>query len=99
MKFQWSIFLNNKDEQVVVRNDDYKEFVADVEAVKKDFTKKYVSATSPSSSTNMVEEQEPSEHEAYWVRLVKKEGSNQGKHFRIGKTSGKFMGFTDEPLS
>ena len=39
-KFQWSVFLNGKEEQVVIRGDDWEQFVLDVEAVKGEFLKK-----------------------------------------------------------
>jgi len=37
----------------------------------------------------------------YWVNLVKKEGENKGRHFKVckNKDCGEFLGFTTEPLS
>lgn len=92
-KFQWSLFVDGKTEQVVVRGDDYTQWVLDVEAVRSKFrihSEASVEPVEEVSSTN----------EEYWVREVKKEGPNKGKRFKVAKgKDGAFLGWTNEPLS
>lgn len=49
LKFQWSLFLHPKDEQIVIRNDDFEEWVLDIQKAKTEFygPKPVTTATAP----------------------------------------------------
>lgn len=57
--------------------------------------------TTAPSTTPQVHVEEPVEEEPkeYWVNIVKKESPNKGRHFKSEKGTGKFLGWTDEPLT
>ena len=97
-EFKYQFSKKQGEDILVVRGDEIDQVVLDLEEAKsKLFGKKtYVE---PVVSQTPSEEEVDEDTEDYWVREVKKEGPNKGKHFKVGKDSGKFMGWTTKPLT
>ena len=90
-KYQWSMFLNGKDEQVVVRGNIYFDFTLDVEAIKKAFT----SPVTDRGKINPIVNKEPVEIPLETqVRYCSECNSIMNYKEGVGKTTGKpYKGF------
>lgn len=94
--YQYSFFIG--EDQIVIRSNDWSEFVLDVQNA---ITKYKTKMDTPTE--NKPEPKTASvaclHQDGYYVNQVKKEGENQGRHFKTCKKCKKFLGFTQEELT
>ncbi len=104
-KFQYSVFLKNgRDEQLVIRADDFEELAEakkDIDKIMGKREEKPVQTSIPANKPDYAKKQmqETCPHTTFKVYQVKKEGPNQGKWFKTCATCSKFIAWVEQPTS